>query len=315
MKNFTPSIHFVIILLISLPAFGQSIATYDITFTSIWESVADNATDGQSTIALPGNAHWSTLVGATHQTTDEFLAMGGSASPGVEQVAETGGFTIFENEVNANSDADQFIQGTGLGSAKGDINVNDLQVSEDYPLITLASMIAPSPDWFIAVNSINLRSGNNAVNNGWKDTFTVDVFPYDAGTEDGTGYSGSNPATNPHGVITSRSNTTPFNDKKIGTITFTYNSSILSIDNPNPINTIRVSPNPSNGDMTILNPRNIDLKTIEVYNVLGRLIKQIPRVEKSSRLNLNLTDLNSGIYILKLNSSLGSSKTQKLVIR
>lgn len=315
MKNFTPSIHFIIIILISVTSFGQSTATYDITFTSIWESVADNATEGQSTINLPGNAHWSSLVGATHQTTDEFLAMGGSATPGIESVAETGSFSTFQTEVTTNPDADQFINGGGLGSGKGDITINNLQVSEDYPLITLASMIAPSPDWFIAVNSINLRSGNSVVNNGWKDTFTVDVFPYDAGTEDGSGYSGSNPATSPHGVITSRSNITPFNDKKIGTITFTYNSSILGVNDPDGMHSIRIAPNPSDGNLTISNPRNLNLQTIEVYNILGRLVKKIPSFQKASKSKINLTDLNSGIYILKINTDTGRNRAQKLIIR
>ncbi|WP_262910762.1 hypothetical protein [Wocania arenilitoris] len=63
-----------------------------------------------------------------------------------------------------------------MGSAKGTITRN-IQVSSDYPFVSLASMIAPSPDWFIAINSKNLRSGNNAINNGWRTSFTVDVFP------------------------------------------------------------------------------------------------------------------------------------------
>ncbi len=310
MKNIT----FSFIFLMSLASFSQSSANYTVVFESIWETVADNPTDGQSSIGLPSNAHWSALVGATHQTANTFLMMGAAVSPGIESVAETGAFSTFRTEVNNNSDADKFIEGNGLSSAKGTITINSLEVSENYPIITLASMIAPSPDWFIAVNSINLRSGNNSVNNGWKDTFTIDLFPYDAGTEDGTTYSLSNPVSNPIGVITSRSNITPFNEKKVGTLTFTYNSSTLSTGTLNTIDTIKIFPNPTKGPITISNIQGIELNSIEIYNVLGRLVKQIDIEKSLSKLNTNLTDLNKGIYLLNLKTTDGESRSQKLVI-
>ncbi len=300
-------------LLLSFIALGQSTANYTITFESIWESVTDNPTDGQSTIDLPSNAHWSPLVGATHQTANAFLSPGAAVTPGVESVAETGSTTIFLAEINANSDADQAITGGGLNAAKGTITINSLDVSEDYPLVTLASMIAPSPDWLIAVNSINLRSGNPGVNNGWRATFTIDLFPYDAGTEDGTMYDLSNPDTNPLGVMSSRSNITPFNDRKIGTFTFTYNSSTLS-STQNAINAIKIYPNPTKGGITISNIRNVELSSIEVYNVLGKLVKQIEVNNAPDRLNANLTHLNRGVYLLNLKASDGANTTQKLVI-
>ncbi len=304
---------FIFTFLISWTSFGQSTANYTVVFESIWESVTDNPTEGQSTIDLPGSAHWSTLVGATHQTANTFLMMGAAASSGIESVAETGGFGTFKTEVNNNSDADKFIEGSGLGSAKGTIT-KSFDVNENYPLVTLASMIAPSPDWFIAVNSINLRSGNNSVNNGWKETFTIDLFPYDAGTEDGTTYSLTNSASNPIGVITSRSNITPFNEKKIGTLTFTYNSSTLSTGTLDKIDIVKIFPNPTKGTITISNIQGIELSSIKIYNVLGRLVKQIEVQKGLSKISTNLEKLNKGIYLLNLNTIDGSSRSQKLVI-
>src|SRR6056300_679745 len=144
---------------------SQSIAVYDIVFESVWESVEDNPTDGISTIDLPSSAHWSPLALVTHKTANTFMMMGTQASPGIESIAETGATSIFENEVNSNTDANQIIVGGGLNSAKGTIAINNVEVSEDFPLITLASMIAPSPDWFIAVYRENLRSGSSNTNN------------------------------------------------------------------------------------------------------------------------------------------------------
>ena len=53
-------------------------------------------------------------------------------------------------------------------------------------------MIAPSPDWFIGVHDLPLFDDGQ-----WVEDLSVDLFPYDAGTEDGTGYSTGNPASNP----------------------------------------------------------------------------------------------------------------------
>lgn len=305
---------FIFLFFISLISFSQSTANYTIEFVSIWEEVTINPTEGQSTIDLPSGAHWSPLAVVTHQTVNTFLMMGAAASPGIESIAETGATSTFQTEVNNNADADKVIIGSGLGSGKGTITINSLDVSEDFPLVTLASMIAPSPDWFVGVNGINLRSGNNSINNGWKDTFSIDLFPYDAGTEDGSTYILDNPTSNPIGVITSRSNTAPFNEKKIGTLTFTYNSSTLSTKTVNTIDAIKIFPNPTNGDITISNIQNIELNSIEVYNVLGRLVKQIKVKKGLSKLNTNLMNLSKGIYLLNLKTINGISRSQKLVI-
>ena len=295
-------------------AFSQSTATYNIEFESVWESVTNNPTNGQSTVDLPGSAHWSGLVITTHKTAGTFLMMGAAASPGIESVAETGGTSTFQSEVNNNADANQFKNAGDLGTAKGTITENGLQVSEDFPLVSLATMIAPSPDWFVGIDGLTLRSGNNGINNGWKDTFTVDVFPYDAGTENGDGYSGSNSATNPLAVITSRSNTTPFNANKIGTVTFTFVDSTLSTENIKSIESLKIFPNPTNGTISISNIQNIELKTIEVYSVLGKLVNQISINPNTLILDLNLTYLKKGIYLLKILDKNGTSSTQKLVI-
>ena len=312
MKNMT--ILFVFALFITSASFSQSTANYTVVFESIWESVTDNPTNGQSTIDLPSNAHWSPLVGATHKTAHTFLMMGAAASPGIESVAETGASSTFQTEINNNADADKFIKGSGLGTGKGVITINSLDISEDFPLVTLASMIAPSPDWFIAVNGINLRSGNNSINNGWKDTFTINLFPYDAGTEDGSTYVLDNPESNPIGLITSRSNITPFNEKKVGSLTFTYNSSTLSTITENRIDALKIFPNPTKGHVTVSNIQHIELNSIAIYNVLGSLVKQIDVERGIPQLNVNLTNLNKGIYLLNLKTLNGVNKSKKIVI-
>ena len=53
-------------------------------------------------------------------------------------------------------------------------------------------MLAPSPDWFVGVNGINLFSGNK-----WIIDTTINLYPHDAGTEEGDIFGYNNPATVP----------------------------------------------------------------------------------------------------------------------
>ena len=156
MKNLTSTLYFG--LLFSLSVFSQSTADYNISLTTIW-----NAADHTS---VPGGAHWSALVGATHNTANQFVELG-VVSPmtnGIKDMAETGATGNFSSEVTTaigGGLADQYVVGfTGFSGPVGTFTKNNLQVNESFPLITLLSMVAPSPDWFIAVNSVNLRSGN-----------------------------------------------------------------------------------------------------------------------------------------------------------
>lgn len=304
-----------LLLLLSIFSSAQSVAFYDITFESVWESVADNTTDGISTIDLPPNAHWSPLVVVTHKTVHTFLMMGALASPGIESIAETGATNTFENEVASNSDANQVIVGSGLNSAKGTITINNLEVNEEFPLISLASMIAPSPDWFIAINGENLRSGNLGMNNGWKATFSLDLYPYDAGTEDGDMYSLINPETNPVGVISTLSNISPFNDRKIGTITFTYKSSTLGVENEFSLKNLTIHPNPTKDFITISNIQNTQLNSVKIYNVLGRLVTTKQVASNLLELKIDLTHLSKGIYLLTLTDVNGATASEKIVLK
>ena len=309
MKNFPFILTFVLIF--SQLMKGQSIATYDFSLTTIW-----NSTDHTS---VPPGAHWSALVGATHSIENEFVVIGAVApnTDGIKDIAELGNSNNFRNEVNtaiALTKANQWINAGGLGNPVGTFIYNDLEVNENFPLITLVSMVAPSPDWFIAVNSVNLRTDNTAINNGWKDTFTLDVFAYDSGTDDGTDYGSANIVSNPR-VPIFKLTTAPINGNRMGTITFTFKSSTLGVSNVNPLENIKLYPNPSKGIFTISNLRNIDIKSIEIYNILGRLVKELRHLNNDKNIQVNMTNLNQGIYLLKLNTIDGISFKHKLIVK
>lgn len=302
MKNFT-SILFLLFTFVSLnTVLSQSTATYDFTFTSIW-----NATDHTS---IPSGPHWSPLVGATHKNANEFLSLGANATIGIKNVAETGATTNFNTEVNTAitaNNAKEWLNGGGLASATGSISINNVELTEDFHYITLVTMIAPSPDWFVAVNSLDLRNDENT---GWKTSFTVDVFAYDAGTDNGTDYESSNSPNTPVGI--SKITGAPIHGKKMGTFTATLKS-VLNVEHLNPLENTSIYPNPSKGEITLSNLENITLKSAEIYNVLGRLVKNIPVEKGASKLDIDLSYLNKGVYLLSLKSA-NSSTTKKLVI-
>lgn len=294
-------------------SFAQSVANYDISVITIWN--VSNHT------SVPGNAHWSPLAGATHKSTNTVLEFGVTAplTNGIKNIAETGNTTAFSNEINTlitSGEANQFlIQGfSPFAGNNSSSSLNSISVSEDFPLITLVSMVAPSPDWFIAVNSENLRSGNPSVNNGWRDTFTMDVFAYDSGTDSGIDYTSGNSATNPRDPISMISGF-PINGNRMATITFTFNSSTLSNAPLKGIDNVGVYPNPTSGKVSISNIKNANLENVEIFSVLGKLSHRFLVKNNANSLDLDISNLTSGIYLLKLNNEDGNSKTQKLIVR
>ena len=308
MKKITFTSIFILSILFSLSGISQSTATYDISFTSTWNA-ADHGT-------LPSNAHWSNLVGANHNSNVSFLELGSVASAGIEGVAEIGSNTVFNAEVQSAidfGDADNWLQASfSPFAAISSATLPNIVVSEDHSLITLVAMIAPSPDWIIAVNSLELWDSNL---NQWKATFEIDLFPYDAGTENGFEYSGNNTETDPRGIITNIAGATgyPFNSEKIGILTLTFKSTTLGITTLEYLNEVRIRPNPvGTGVITITNATQ--LGAIEVYDVLGKKVKQMVIDTTESTKSIAISELNKGIYILRLTHRSGARASKKLIV-
>ncbi|PQB04995.1 T9SS type A sorting domain-containing protein [Aureitalea marina] len=64
------------------------------------------------------------------------------------------------------------------------------------------------------------------------------------------------------------------------------------------VNGIQVFPNPTDGMVNIQLPEGLDGRQLQVYDQLGRLLKSISLEGTNSR--INLSDLSSGVYFLKL---------------
>lgn len=57
--------------------------------------------------------------------------------------------------------------------------------------------IVPSPDWFVGADSVDLCDGDH-----WKENVSLELFPYDAGTDSGFTFSSPNFETVPQDKIT-----------------------------------------------------------------------------------------------------------------
>ena len=199
-----------------------------------------------SGVSVPSGEHFTTLIGAVHNGSVTFWSSGQTASAGVEAVAELGTTGTFKSEINAamlNALAviEQSIASGGTATATVDITL-----TTDHPLVTLTSMVAPSPDWFVGVSGLSLR---NTADDGWQESLTVELFPYDAGTEEGTEFSLTNDATSPQGTIASIKGTGKFSNEPIATLVFdllaapviTTTSPILVPENETAVATLTAS--------------------------------------------------------------------------
>ncbi len=171
---------------------SKTTATYRLTVKNNW-------TEELYPAAYPIGAHFSWLAAAKHNANQSFWELGGMASAGFQELAETGYSEAFLKEIQAPAIPfgwqHWFCSSKSLSSKCGVLTVEFI-ITSDQPLITLASMLGPSPDWFVGVSGLNLQPNNN-----WIENLTVPLALYDAGTEDGLEPTMTNPESKPHRPI------------------------------------------------------------------------------------------------------------------
>ena len=191
-------------------------ARYRVTFQATW-SAETHPTN------FPANPHFSGLVGATHNENTRIWQRGELASDGIELMAETGGKTQLLPEIaelieagNAHGE----LSGGGLSTSPASVSL-EFDIVSSHPFVTLVSMLAPSPDWFVGVSNLSLLSEDGT----WKEREEVMLRLYDAGTDDGTTFTAANADSDPAQPISrlsSESGDTDFTDgnSEVGTFLF-----------------------------------------------------------------------------------------------
>ncbi len=142
----------------------------------------------------PDSAHFSGLVGATHNSRFVLFADGRTATSGLELVAENGRSSVMLAELaegmRRNRVAETF-EAPGLRSLPGRFTAT-FQADPNRRFVSFATMIAPSPDWFAGAAGIDLRAGE-----GWVDRLEIPLWAWDAGTDSGDTYTAADADTQP----------------------------------------------------------------------------------------------------------------------
>lgn len=162
-------------------------ARYSVTFEATWD-VSTHPTD------FPPNPHFSGLIGGTHNASVSFWQAGGLATEGIRLMAERGRQSPLDLEVDAAAragTAQHLLRGGEVRSSPGSVSM-EFDISSGFPLVTLVTMVAPSPDWFVGVSGLSLVESG-----AWVREKSVDLLPWDAGTDSGATYGAADRATTP----------------------------------------------------------------------------------------------------------------------
>ena len=141
----------------------------------------------------PEGAHFSPMVVWSHRLKNTLFEIGSTASDGVEVMAETGGTAEISREIQQMIDGGYiFKYATGKKIDVPGTDTVEITISKAAPYATVVSMLAPSPDWFVAVENVLLFEDGQ-----WVEQKTIPSIIYDAGTDSGTTFTARNRDTNP----------------------------------------------------------------------------------------------------------------------
>jgi hypothetical protein len=195
-------------------ASAESPVRYQVSFERSWSA----ETHPQD---FPLLAHFSPVIGATHNASFEPFAMGKAASAGLEHLCEEGKHQPLDAEVRAaieKGGAGVLIETPDpLRSVPGKAMAT-FEIDAKHPMVSIAAMIAPSPDWCAVAADIVLYEKGQ-----WVAKKTIALEAWDMGTDSATSYRALDDDTQPRGSI--QPSETPYfvKDGKrvpVGSVTF-----------------------------------------------------------------------------------------------
>jgi len=142
--------------------------------------------------------HWTRQVLASHSSSYNMWREGSLASNAVQSMAEAGGTADILAELeNWKIDYEVGYDKYMVNDPTMRFN-NPLEMTVANRYVSVISKMAPSPDWFSGFYDF---SAVNEDKETWYRQFTIETYPYDAGTEDGNTYANYNSATRPQQPI------------------------------------------------------------------------------------------------------------------
>ena len=185
------------VILIAAFSFGLAAAASKATATDnarYMVTVEVNWSEERYPTAYPKNAHWSRLLATTHNKRFSLFRDGDTASSGLALLATNGRVGVLEAELaearrRRRVGAYVVVEGASTGVSAF---VFEIDVGSQTPLISLATMVAPSPDWFAAAGEVALRDGAE-----WIDVVEAPLWAWDAGADSGDTFEAPNHETQP----------------------------------------------------------------------------------------------------------------------
>ncbi|XP_014208177.1 spondin-1-like [Copidosoma floridanum] len=161
----------------------------------VLEGIWSNATHPKDFPRSVYLTHFSDVLGASHVTNFSFWGRDHVASDGFRQLAEWSSADALEAELKTRAKyLRSLIKAPGLWYPNVNSNTTaDFRVDRKHPLLSLASTMGPSPDWVVGVSKLNLCQRDCT----WIRGMAIDLYPWDAGTDDGITYMSPNSETKP----------------------------------------------------------------------------------------------------------------------
>jgi len=167
-------------------------AKYQLTFKGLW-SPQTHRKDWPKQ-----DAHFSTTIGAVHNSNYTLFEIGAYANRGLTDLALLGETHVLEQEL-ANESFNGLIRSLILArplqmSSKDLSSISSaFTVSPRHSKLSLVSKLSPSPDWFTGINSVDLCLSNCT----WIEQYSEDLYPLDAGIDSGRTYTANRLPTIP----------------------------------------------------------------------------------------------------------------------
>ena len=178
------------------PAAPTTPAEYTVIIKSTW-------TKANFPLEYPSDAHFSGMIGASHNARYTIFAIGRKPTRGLERLSEEGKHSPLNDEIKAAIDqgnALALFESGGLKNWK-DSMVTTVREDPAHPLVDVVNMVAPSPDWFTGATNVNLIE-----NGAWVSSRRIVLRAYDSGGDDGTTYKAADKDANPKKSTTRSTN-------------------------------------------------------------------------------------------------------------
>jgi hypothetical protein len=193
---------------------GAGGARYEVVFERGWTSESHPKD-------FPLLAHFSPVIGETHAAGQGLFPIGSNASAGLEKLCEEGKHQPLDGEIQtavAGGSAGMLIETMEPIRDEHGRVMATFEVDAKHPYVSIAAMIAPSPDWCAAALDVDLRDGT-----GWVKEKRVELFSYDVGTDAATSYRALDDDMQPRGAV--QPNPSPYFNQQgkrtpVGTVTF-----------------------------------------------------------------------------------------------